>query len=97
MRSCSPGSWEDLLWRLRAEAAAAEAGDFEAVAALASGVAVAAGPADAAAAAEAVHLHERVVALLGRRLAATAQRLAALRQLAAYAPAPPPRLLDLRH
>lgn len=74
MRSSSPGSWADLLWRLRAESAAAEAGDLQAVACLAAGTTLDGPPPDLATAAEAIHLHLRLVRRLTRQLEQTQRR-----------------------
>jgi hypothetical protein len=81
MRSSSPGSWADLLWRLRAEAAAAEAGDFAAVAALAAAATLAEPPPSLAVAAEAVHLHERLVRLVVARIEEVQRRMTLLSSL----------------
>jgi hypothetical protein len=81
MRSSSPGSWDDLLWRLRAEMAAAEAGDFAAVAALAAAATVSGPPPDLATEAMAVHLHERLVRLILGQVSDVQRRLTLLSAL----------------
>jgi hypothetical protein len=92
MRSSSPGSWADLLWRLRAETAAAEAGDFAAVAALAAGATVSEPSPDFATAAMAQHMHERLVRLIVARVTDVHRRLSLLSALVA----PDPAKLDVR-
>jgi hypothetical protein len=81
MSSASPGSWADLLWRLRAEVAAAEADDFAALAALAAGATITEPPPDLAAAAEAIHLHERLVRIVVARIDDVQRRMALLSSL----------------
>ncbi len=83
MRSSSPGSWDDLLWRLRAETAAAEAGDFAAVAALAAGATVSGPAPDLATEVTAVHLHERLVRLIMGRVEDVERRITLLSALIA--------------
>jgi hypothetical protein len=94
MRSSSPGSWDDLLWRLRAEAAAAQAGDFAAVGALAAGATPPGPPPTAAVAQQALHLQLRLEGLLVRRAQDTARHVELLRAVAAGGA--PSRRLDLR-
>jgi hypothetical protein len=91
MRSSSPGSWSDLLWRLRAETAAAEAGDYTALAVLAAGATLAEPPPDGATVAEALRLVRRV----RQRTLELAERIAALRALPPESTVPP-RRLDIR-
>lgn len=94
MRSSSPGSWDDLLWRLRAELAAARSGDTSALRALAAGATLIEPPPDAAAAAQALHLQARLLRQVRREADAVAHRIGLLR---AAAPVErPSRLLDLR-